>query len=146
MSTYIGCQCLNYLESTLILILHCSKVKDIKYLLHIHGVAVSLKTFISLCLVFKKNPKNTLPFSSVNAVMSACLLFFCIADVWSLCIKRVGTLCAVVMLAPLDDLDWQYPFTTIEASRRLTKWNYKIIDNEKLHSVNIIITQVLFVT
>lgn len=58
MSTHIGCQCLNYLESTLILILHCSKVKDIKYLLDIHGVAVSLKTFISLCLVFKKSKKH----------------------------------------------------------------------------------------
>lgn len=58
-----------------------------------------------LYVKFLKNMKNTLPFSSVNAVMSACLLFLCIADVWSLCIKRVGTLCAVVMLASLDDLD-----------------------------------------
>lgn len=76
--------------------------------------------------------------------MSAWLMFLCIADVWSLCIKCVGTLCAVVMLASLDDMgkgmDWQDPLTTTEASGRLIVWNYKIIDNVKSHIINIIMT------
>lgn len=94
--------------------------------------------------MLKELRKNTLPFSGVNAVISAWLLFLCIAFVWLLCIKCVGTLCAVVMLASLDDMgtgmDWQNPFRSIEASGKFKVWNYKIIDNVKSHIINIIIT------
>lgn len=42
LNKYIGCQYMNNMLS--ILICDTSKVEDIQYLVHIHGVDVSLKT------------------------------------------------------------------------------------------------------
>lgn len=104
----------------------------------------SNKFSIHLSMLEKKLRKNTQPLSSVNAVMSVWSLFLCVECVESLCVKCVGPLCAVIMLASLDDMgtgmDWQDPWITIEASGRLIVWNYKIIDNVKWHVVNIINT------